>query len=191
MNKNSVYQIKISLKKYTPKIWRRLLVPSDTLLCDLHEIIQLAMGWGNEHLHKFMKDGTSYVEEIDPSFDFGREVDYEDTRIADLLVSVKDKMEYEYDFGDSWEHEILLEKILDYDPFVKYPTCKAGKNNCPPEDCGGIYGYQHLVEVINDPKDPEHKDMLEWIGGSFDPEFFDIDEVNRLLNCNSSPASYN
>jgi hypothetical protein len=179
--KKEVYQLKITLKDYTPKIWRRILIPSDTLLHDLHDVIQASMGWWDEHLHKFIKNKICYVEEIDPDFNFGVEINYNKTRIADLLIAVNDKIEYEYDFGDSWRHEILLEKILEYDSAIEYPICTGGKNNCPPEDCGGVYGYQNLVKIMKDPKHPEHKNMLEWVGSSFDPEYFDIDETNEAL----------
>jgi len=98
-----------------------------------------------------------------------------------LLKKEKDSLIYEYDFGDSWEHKIILEKILPYDASLKVPSCIKGKRACPPEDCGGIWGYQNLVEIIKDPSHPEHEEMLEWLGGEFDPEYFDMNETNRML----------
>ena len=98
-----------------------------------------------------------------------------------MVSRVKDKLIYEYDFGDSWEHELLVEKILPLDEAKRYPVCLTGKRACPPEDCGGIWGYVSFLEVIHDPEHPEHEEMLEWVGGACDPEAFDLDEVNVEL----------
>ena len=98
-----------------------------------------------------------------------------------MVSEAGDKFVYEYDFGDSWEHVILVEKILQLETGVNYPICLGGKRACPPEDCGGIWGYGDLLEAIQDPTHPEHKDMLEWLGGSFNPEGFDVDIVNQRL----------
>jgi len=181
MTNNDIYQIKISLKDFTPKIWRRVLISANTELCELHDIIQLTMGWENAHLHHFLKDKVYYLEELDSDFNSENDVAYGDMTVADLLTAEKDKMEYEYDFGDSWKHEVLLEKILEADPAMEYPVCIGGKNSCPPEDCGGVYGYEHLLEVIKNPKSPEYDDMIDWVGDDFDPKHFDLEEVNKIL----------
>lgn len=181
---SKIYQIQVSLKNIRPKIWRRLLVPSDLLLLDLHRVIQTAMGWTNSHLHQFIKDRTFYVDLIEePPMNFFRTqtIEYKKKKIGDLLKGEKEKMVYEYDFGDGWEHEILLEKILPADPGTTYPLCIAGKRNCPPEDCGGPWGYVRFLEAIRDPEHEEHEEFLEWIGGNFDPERFDKEEVNEML----------
>jgi pRiA4b ORF-3-like protein len=112
------------------------------------------------------------------------EWDIEDARpviLAALVRGEKSKLLYEYDFGDSWEHELLVEKILPRDEGKRYPVCLTGKRACPPEDCGGVWGYASFLEALHDPEHPEHEEMLEWIGGEFDPEAFDLDEVNVEL----------
>jgi hypothetical protein len=102
-------------------------------------------------------------------------------RLQQVVSRVKDKLIYEYDFGDSWEHELLIEKILPPEAGKRYPVCLTGKRACPPEDCGGIWGYASFLEAIQDPQHPEHEEMVEWVGGKFNPEAFDLDEVNREI----------
>lgn len=184
MMKKKIYQIKILLDDSTPRIWRKLLISSDTKLLVFHRIIQAAMGWSNEHMHMFVKNGKQYL----PSFDGGTpmmpsEIDYikKSTRISDLLSEVKDKIKYEYDFGDSWIHEITLEKILPFDGTLELPVCLDGKMACPPEDCGGVWGYSHKLEVLKDTEDDNYEYVNNLFGEGFDPEFFDIDEVNKKL----------
>lgn len=182
---NSIYQIKITLNGVKPPIWRRIIVNSETTLNDFHKIIQTTMGWTNSHLHQFIKGNTFYLnEEIEDDFGFMgkyKEVDYSDLVISDLLKKEKDKIKYEYDFGDGWEHTILLEKIKENSVKIPHPKCIKGKRACPIEDCGGAWGYENLIEIMNDPKHPEHKDMADWIGDVFEPEVFDIDMVNEML----------
>ncbi|MBI3756884.1 MAG: plasmid pRiA4b ORF-3 family protein [Deltaproteobacteria bacterium] len=177
-----VYQLKITLRHSKPPIWRRLLVPSDMNLAKLHHVIQEVMGWTDSHLHQF-KIGNIYYGTTYPD-DFGGMPETRDERKArlNMLVSrLKAKFIYEYDFGDSWEHDVVLEKILPPESGIKYPLCIAGKRACPPEDCGGVWGYDNLLETIKDPNHPEHEDMVEWLGGDFDPEAFDVEAVNTAL----------
>jgi len=108
-------------------------------------------------------------------------VDYKEIKISDLLKKEKDKIVYEYDFGDGWEHDIILEKILTPDNDTKHPICLTGKMNCPPEDCGGIWGYSDMLEILKDPDHEEYESYIEWLGEEFDPTYFDKDEVNELL----------
>ncbi len=179
-----IYQIQIILKRYKPKIWRRILVPSDLSLPDLHRIIQTTMGWTNSHLHQFVKEEYFYkewTEEEEDFWDTQCDIDYKDTKISELLKQEKDQIIYEYDFGDGWEHDIILEKIHPFDNKTEYPVCLDGKLNCPPEDCGGPWGYANLLEIL---KQPDHKEFdmySEWLGGEFDPEDFNKSEVNELL----------
>jgi len=178
-----VYQIQIALKRSKPKIWRRLLVSSDLLLSDFHEIIQISMGWTNSHLHQFIKNNTFYTRRFEDD-DFWEEmdnVDYRKMKISDLLKKEKEKIIYEYDFGDGWEHNIILEKILPFDDKLKYPVCLAGKMNCPPEDCGGIWGYSDMLEILKQPDHEEYENYHEWLGGDFDPAYFDETKVNESL----------
>ena len=173
----SVYQLKVTLKNSKPPIWRRIQVNSDINLYRLHQNLQVMMGWTDSHLHQFIVHGE-YYGTPDPDF----EVTNETSIKLDRVVSgAGDKFVYEYDFGDSWEHSILVEKILQPETGVNYPICLTGKRACPPEDCGGIWGYGDLLEAIQDPAHPEHEEMLEWLGGRFDPEEFDVDMVNQRL----------
>jgi Plasmid pRiA4b ORF-3-like protein len=175
----SIYQIKISLSGAKPPIWRTVLVASIINLETFHEVIQLVMGWTNSHLHQFVANNVFYGI---PDDDFGMEIEDETKyKLSHLLKKEKDTIKYEYDFGDSWEHKILLEKILPFDTKTVLPVCIKGKRACPPEDCGGIWGYEELLEIISDSKHPEHESMLEWLGGSFDPDEFDLEDINDDL----------
>jgi hypothetical protein len=108
-------------------------------------------------------------------------VDYKNMKISYLLKKEKDKIVYEYDFGDGWEHDVLLEKILPADEKLKSPVCLAGKMACPPEDCGGVWGYADLLEILKNPKHEEYDSYMDWLGGEFDPEHFDKEAVNKIL----------
>lgn len=180
-----IYQIQIALQNFRPKIWRRLLIPEDVLLSDLHKIIQTAMGWQNAHLHQFSKNNTYYTIRFhdDDFWDEATSVDYVKNKIklADLLTTEKETLLYEYDFGDGWMHNIILEKKLPVDKNKTYPTCLTGKMSCPPEDCGGVWGYSDLLAVLKQPDHEEYKNYREWLGDEFDPACFDKDEVNELL----------
>ena len=178
-----IYQIQISLNYFKSKIWRRLLIPSDLLLSDFHKIIQTSMGWKNSHLHHFIKNQTFYSERLydDDLWDDFDNVDYRKIKISDLLKEENEKIIYEYDFGDSWNHDIILEKILTRDNQLKYPICLSGKMNCPPEDCGGIGGYSEMLEILKQPDHEEYESYIEWLGGEFDPEYFNMNEVNEML----------
>ncbi len=174
----SVYQLKVSLKHAKPPIWRRLLVPSDIELNELHGVIQAAFEWTNSHLHQFVDGRTSYQPEAEEDeFPWMRTVDSAGVHLSDLLRKEKDKIVYEYDFGDSWEHEMLLEKVLPADPNQALPLCIKGKRACPPDDCGGIYGYYQMLETLADPNSEEAEELLAWIGGPINPEAFDLDEA--------------
>ena len=175
-----VYQLKIALKGSKPPIWRRVEVADDISLTRLHHIIQAAMGWTDSHLHMFNVGSTSYGV---PDLDYDEDVrDERRIKLNQVLTTPKQRLSYEYDFGDSWTHEVLLEKVLTPEPGVSYPRCTAGKRACPPEDCGGVWGYAGFLEAIGDPEYEQHKELLEWVGGEFAPEQFDITEVNAALH---------
>jgi len=175
----NIYQVKITLIGSKPPIWRTVLVPSDLRLGAFHDVIQAVMGWTESHLHQFIANKIFYGV---PDDDFGMEIEDESKyKLSQLLKMEKDSLIYEYDFGDSWEHKILLEKILPFDTKTALPVCIKGKRACPPEDCGGIWGYEELLEAISNPKHPDHENMLEWLGGEFDPEEFDLEEINGNL----------
>ncbi|MCC5917960.1 MAG: plasmid pRiA4b ORF-3 family protein [Cryomorphaceae bacterium] len=175
------YQIHISLRESQPNIWRRFVIPSNLSLRDLHKVIQITMGWTDSHLHQFIKDGAYYTERF-PDDDYWGElnnIDYDGISVSALLTAEKEKIVYLYDFGDGWEHDLVLEKIT---PEVcTQPLCLDGKNSCPPEDCGGVWGYEDMLEVLKQPEHEEYESYIEWLGGTFDPTHFDKDEVNKLL----------
>ena len=174
-----IYQLKVTLRGSKPPIWRRILVPSDIRLGKLHRVLQEVMGWTDSHLHQFIVGDDFYGV---PHPDYDLDIQSERTvPLSRVLLVPKDKIIYEYDFGDSWEHELLLEKVLPPDPETRYPICVTGKRACPPEDCGGVWGYAEFLQAIKSPDHEEHESMLEWIGDDFDPEAFDLAEVNRSL----------
>lgn len=175
----SVYQLKITLKEIKPPIWRRVLVESDMTLNDLHQVIQESMGWDDYHLHEFRIAGEHYGSP-DPS-GFADVIDDAKIRLYQVIRGEKMKFLYEYDFGDGWRHEIVVEKILPAEKDGFYPVCLKGKRACPPEDVGGPWGYAQFLEAIADPEDSQHEDMLEWVGGVFDPEAFDLEMINQRL----------
>ena len=178
-NYTPIHQLKITLKHIQPPIWRRVLAPGDASLEHLHLVIQAVMPWLNYHLHHFQMGETFYG--IPHSDDFLEYVDSSDSELCTVLASEGDKLVYEYDFGDNWEHEVLLERILEPDPDILYPTCIAGERACPPEDCGGPHGYALMLEALADPAHEEYQRYKEWLGGEFDPEAFDLEEVNANL----------
>lgn len=176
-----IYQFKVCLEDVRPTVWRRIQVPAIIRLGRLHEVIQAVMGWTNSHLHRFEIGGVNYT---DPMFDENGELDFLDeweVRLKDLELKERGKIFYEYDFGDSWAHKVVLEKILPPDPKMRNPVCLSGARACPPEDVGGFPGYGLFLEAIRDPQHKQHETYVEWFGGAFDPDFFDLDEVNRKL----------
>jgi len=182
-SQETVYQLKVVLLETDPPVWRRFLVPSGVTLHRLHLILQDVMGWTNSHLYRFEIGARQYAEP-DPENEF-YELPFRDSKRAKLERLVPKKGStflYEYDFGDSWVHELLLEDILKRDPGKRYPACLAGERACPPEDCGGIYGYVELLEIISDPKHEEYLDTMTWLGGHFEPDLFDIEAVNHKLH---------
>jgi len=176
----SIYQFKVTLNESHPPIWRRIQVP-DCSLGELHEVLQVVMDWGNCHLHQFIVNGRCFGQATHDDLDM--EVEDEDgIRLRDIYTGKNTpRIVYEYDFGDGWQHEMVLEKIQEAEPMVKYPRCLEGARACPPEDVGGIWGYAEFLEAISDPNHEDQDDLLDWVGGEFDPEKFSVDEVNREL----------
>ena len=177
-----VYQLKVALEGSKPPIWRRLLVPGDIPLGDLHNIIQTAFGWWDSHLHQFII-GEIYFGVPHPAYDDHFDMDDErEMRLHQITEHEGFKFRYEYDFGDGWLHQVLVEKILPPEPGQDYPVCIKGRRACPPEDVGGIWGYYYFLEAIGDPEHEAHDEYLEWAGDEFDPAAFDLEEVNRALH---------
>jgi Plasmid pRiA4b ORF-3-like protein len=179
---NSIYQLKITLRGTEPPIWRRVQTPGEIALAALHDIIQTAMGWTDSHLHCFRTRDATYSSP-DPGGDFEDSDDESelDVRLDEACPRVKTKMIYEYDFGDSWEHEVVVEKIIPPEPGVSYPVCLAGEWACPPEDCGGVWSYADLLEALKDPEHEMHEDGKEILGDDWHAEAFDIKIVNRFF----------
>ena len=180
-----IYHLKVVLLGTKPSIWRRLRVPGNANLGWLHAVLQVAMGWTNSHLHHFLTSDARYADpSLTEDMGFGGERDRDEMKATLMQVAPDEDTPfgYEYDFGDSWEHEITVEKILPPDPAAALTArCLDGARACPPEDCGGIWGYANLLKILKNRKHPEHKNMKEWIGGSFDAEAFDLAEINLWL----------
>jgi hypothetical protein len=176
---STVHQLKVTLRHIRPPIWRRLQVPSDWTLGQLHRALQVSLGWTNSHLHQFDIDSTYYG---DPEMDQELELhDERGVRLQDVAPAAKTKFIYEYDFGDGWEHQIVVEKVLPAEPASRHPLLLAGKRASPPEDCGGPWGYEELLAILANPKHKEHKAMRAWLGGTFDAEAFDLAETNKRV----------
>lgn len=177
-----ILQLKVSLMDVSdPRVWRRLLVPATMRLGRLHDVIQAAMGWEDYHLHAFTAKDVDYGP---PDPELGHRNERRVT-LGDVISERGDRMRYVYDFGDHWRHDVVVEKVLAAVPGSRYPICLSGKGLCPPEDCGGVWGYAELREKLADPTHEDHADMLEWLGietaAQFDPHAFDADDVNAVL----------
>jgi len=176
-----IYQIKVTLRDSQSPIWRRIQVRSDITLAKLHRILQRVMGWEDAHLHQFVIQGQRYGV---PDDDHGSPCETKDERkykLGDMVRAEGSQFAYNYDFGDYWQHVLVVEEIVPPQGGVQYPVCLAGARACPPEDVGGIPGYENFLEALRDPNHPEHEELVEWIGGEFDPEAFDIDAINLKL----------
>lgn len=178
----SVHRIKVTLLGTDPPVWRRLAVPSSTTLGQLHHVLQSAMGWEDCHLHEFAIGASRYGprgQALDSAWE--RPPKNEATARLYSVAPPGTRFVYQYDFGDSWEHEVVVERVEKVpagDPGADRPVCLSGQRACPPEDCGGVWGYEHLLEVLADPVHDEYADMLEWVGDGHDPEQFDPADVN-------------
>ncbi|MBK1669264.1 hypothetical protein CKO28_14600 [Rhodovibrio sodomensis] len=177
-----IAQLKIVIEGIDPPIWRRLLVPRETLLGDLHHMIQSAFGWWDYHLHEFEIGGLRYGDaelledgafEEDP-----RVFDETGVRLYDFAPDAPPFL-YRYDFGDDWHHYVEIEKLLMREKDCKYPACIEGARSRPPEDVGGVGGYAEFLEAFHDPEHEDHHDMRRWAGRGFHPEKFDLEKTNK------------
>ena len=177
-------QVHISLAEIEPTIWRRLLVPADWTLDQLHLGIQAAFGWANYHLHEFLIGGLRYGD-VDILSDGA--LDGDARVFAAAQVRLRDfqgesvEFDYLYDFGDGWRHLVRLEDSVLLEAAPKFASCIAGARARPPEDVGGISGYEGFLEILVDPDDPEYADTKRWCGGHFNPDWFDLDQINKDL----------
>ncbi len=180
------YQLRVDLRGTKPPIWRRILVSPSTTLDRLHDVIQVVMDWEDCHLHMFVKGRRHYGTPSPWDDDWRlpgmpRDLDERKYRVSQLLKREKDWITYRYDFGDSWEHRVTLQKILPHDPAVRLPACVGGKRRCPPEDSGGVWGYGEKLEILKDPDHWDHEHTKEWMGEGFDPEAFSVRAVDQVL----------
>ncbi|MFF8883156.1 plasmid pRiA4b ORF-3 family protein [Streptomyces flaveolus] len=178
----TVHKIKITLRDSRPPIWRRLQVPSGITLRELHDVIQAAFGWEDYHMWA-VETGQDRYGVADRDLGIRSAAS---KRLGQVAPHTGDRLRYTYDFGDDWEHDILIEDITEAEPDTAYPRCLTGRRACPPEDCGGIWGYDYLVEILADPQHEEHEDRLEWLSldsaDQFDPTAFDAAQVNSALS---------
>lgn len=174
----SIYQLKATLLGSEPPVWRRIQVPGTATLEELHYIIQCIMGWECCHLHQFDVGGVMYSDA-----EYGLEGARPGHRVTlqEAVPTQGMAFGYVYDFGDNWEHGIVVEEILTRHEGEHFPVCIDGERACPPEDCGGVWGYENFLAAIADPGHQDHEDLLDWIGGSFDAETFDVGKVNSEL----------
>ena len=180
-----LYHLEVVLNHVKPQVHRRLQVPGNANLGWLHAVIQVTMGWTNSHLHQFC-DGEQIISdpafELDEFEDSPPVLDERKVTLMQVAPRERDELLYQYDFGDSWEHRVVVVKILDPDAAAaKVALCLDGARACPPDDCGGVWGYEDLLKIIRNPRHKEHKTMLEWLGGPFDPQAFDLNKTNTFL----------
>lgn len=174
----TVHTLKVALRGVKPPVWRRVVVPSETTLPKLAHMLEAAMGWQGYHLHMFDAGGVLFGE---PDEDADDMIDERRVTVKHVLPRVKSKLRWDYDFGDGWEHDVVAEAIDAPTPRVRYPVCVGGKRACPPEDSGGVPGYERLIAALKDPLDPEHDDFVTWAPDGFDPAAFDVAEANQRL----------
>ena len=178
-----VYALHVALDEIVPPVWRRIIVPAAITLPELHDLLQLVMGWTNSHLHSFTIGNRTYSNAAmaDGELDEMEMLDEAKHTLVELLGAAVKTFVYDYDFGDSWRHRIDVETIAAPNPDWEYPLCVAGERAAPPEDVGGVPGYEDFLAAISDPEDEEHDSYLTWVGGAFDPEGFDLNAINRVL----------
>jgi hypothetical protein len=179
-----IYVLKVAIEEVAPAIWRRIEIQSDTKLSLFHEVLQLALGWTDSHLHEFrVGDRRIGTIGVDPEYEQGLE-DEDEYVLGEILLQSGDRLVYAYDFGDGWEHEVALEEIHPAPSGPHAPRCLGGERACPPDDCGGPRGYADLLAALKDPNHPQHEELANWVQyvkGTFDPAAFDLEAVNTHL----------
>lgn len=181
----SVVRLRIALRDVEPLVWRRIDVPGGITLIQLAEAFLVTMGWLGYHMYEYRIRGQAYGDP-DPDFDYGMQItNLRRVRLNGVLPSVGEHFEFLYDFGDGWVHDVTVEAIEQPRPRVRYPRVLGGERACPPEDVGGPSGYADFLAAIGDPSDESHEELLDWVGGEFDPESFDIDGVNEYFEFES------
>jgi len=179
----AVYELKVTLEGTDPPIWRRIRVPCQITLADLHLVLQAAMGWENDHLYEF-EVGKRRIGESSHDSDNRRE-DADRVQLRDVATRNGARLAYVYDFGDDWQHELIVENTACSGAAVGKAVCISGQRACPPEDCGGIPGFAELLDALDDPVNPDLEERVEWleqVHGTFDPQHFDLDAINVRLD---------
>lgn len=176
------YQVHIRLIGIEPPIWRRMLIPASTRISALHAAFQIVMGWTDSHLHLFERDGQYWGDPRDHDLDDLSLIDERRARFSELLRVEGESLIYTYDFGDNWQHRVVLEKIISVSKSVEELLCLEGARQCPPEDVGGVSGYEEFLRAIFDPTHEDHDQMVDWVGGYFQAEDFDPKAVNDRLS---------
>jgi len=178
--KTDIFQIRITLLDVEPPVWRRVLAPATLPLKRLHDTIQAAMGWLDQHMYEFRIGDRRYG---DPGL--GEGLEFSDDRfikLSSVVAKGVDRFLYTYDFGDGWQHEVVIEDLRPAEPGVDYPRLVDGARRCPPEDCGGLPGFMAFLEAITNPNHPEHADALEWFGEPYDPEDIERHIIDAQLS---------
>lgn len=174
----TVHVLRVSLREVEPVVWRRLVVRSEMPLPKLNQALERVMGWEGYHLHMFDVGGILFGE---PDEDADYVINEKAATVKHVLPRVGATLRWDYDFGDGWEHDVMVEAIESPVEGKRYPVSLDGARACPPEDCGGVSGYEQLLAALADPKDPEHEEMVEWAPNGFDPDAFDLVAANRRL----------
>lgn len=173
----NILKLRIKILDIEPEIYREILIKNDITFKKVHEIIQLSFGWTNSHLYNFDVNGILFSMP-DKEFEHN-DLDVKN-KVTEFLIEKGQKALYTYDFGDNWEHEIEIVDVLKQEKGIRYPKCLGGRRNGPPEDCGGIPGYEDVIDALTGKDKSEYEDLLEWLG-DYDPEKFDIDKINKTI----------
>jgi Plasmid pRiA4b ORF-3-like protein len=175
----TVHHLRVTLLDVTPSVWREIRVPSALPLSTVHAVLQIALGWEDRHLHEWRVGEVTYGLSDEDSW--GEDIADESAAVLGEIAAADSVLRYDYDFADGWEHLVEVSAVVPYDGDVAPVACLAGARACPPEDCGGPSGYEHLLDALYDPDDAEHEEVVEWLGDSFDPASFDLTSVNHRL----------
>ena len=185
-NESKLISLTIVLKETNPKVWRRVLLPANATLGDLHDVIQSVMPWFDYHLHGFLV-GDHHYGVPNPEFDMECDPVFEeqDVLLAEVFSEDRKRIEYMYDFGDGWDHVIKVDGFEEPEEGGVYPVCVAGENACPPEDSGSTFGYYEKLRIMQDPSHPMHAEVVGWMPPDFDSQAFDVDEANAMIRFNA------
>lgn len=181
IRKRMIHRLTVTLRDVNPQVSRTIEVPSTIKMSVLAAVLEGAMGWHGGHLHAFHSGDVTYEIPNDEIVAFGKTIDERSVRLAQVLPFTDSTMRWDYDFGDGWEHDVIVEAIETRQTDVTYPVCVAGVRACPPDDCGGAWGYTDVLAALADPEHPEHADVVGWLLPGFDPNAFDADVATERM----------